>query len=136
MRKRWHIRLLMIATLVWVGFWAGGLPSYYQQYSTEFMVIFDLVALVIIAGVVYFVLRRTKRSRRIKVALWLAFYFTVPLAIYDWLYCGIYLGHGMGFIGHFWYLSIYYALPWIVFPLIAVGIRSDWSRKLKRARST
>jgi hypothetical protein len=100
------------------------------------MVIFDLVALVIIAGVMYFVLRRTKRSRRIKVALWLAFYFTVPLAIYDWLYCGIYLGHGMGFIGHFWYLSIYYALPWIVFPLIAVGIRSDWSRKLKRARST
>ena len=82
-----------------------------------------------------FVLRRTKRRRRLKVALWLAFYFTVPLAMYDWLYCGIYLGHGAGFIGRFWYLSVYYAIPWIVFPLIAVGIRSDRSREFKRARS-
>ncbi len=53
--KRSHFRLLLIATLVWAGFWAGGLPSYYQQYSAKFMVIFDLVALVLIAGVVYFV---------------------------------------------------------------------------------
>ncbi len=125
MRKRSHIRLLLVATLVWVGFWTGGLPSYYQQYSTGFMVTFDLVALVAIAGVVLFVLHRTRQSRRLRVALWLAFYFTVPLAIYDWLYCGIYLGHGMGFIGRFWYLSVYYAIPWIVFPLIAVGIRSN-----------
>jgi len=130
MRKGWHIRLLVIATLAWAGFWVGGLPSYYQQYSTKFMVIFDLVALVLIAGVVYLVLRGVKRKRLLKVSLWLAFYFTIPLAVYDWLYCGIYLGHGMGFIGRFWYLSIYYVIPWVVFPLIAVGIRSDRSRKL------
>jgi hypothetical protein len=126
----------MIATLVWVGFWAGGLPSYYQQYSTEFMVIFDLVALVLIAGVVYLVLRSVKRKRLLKLSLWLAFYFTVPLVVYDWLYCGIYLSHGVEFIGRFWYLSVYYAIPWIVFPLIAVGIKSDRTWKFKRARST
>lgn len=136
MRKRGHIRLLMIATLVWAAFWAGGLPSYYQQYSTKFMVIFDLVALLLIAGVVYFVLRRARHNRRPKLALWLAFYFTVPLAIYDWLYCGIYLGHGMGFIVRFWYLSVYYAIPWIMFPLVARAIGSDWSRKFKREEVT
>jgi len=136
LRKRSHIRLLLIATLVWAGFLAGGLPSYYQQYSTKFMVIFDLIALVLITGVMYLVLRRTRRSLRPKLALWVAFYFTVPLAIYDWLYCGIYLGHGMGFIVRFWYLSVYYAIPWIMFPLIARATGSDWSRKFKRERAT
>jgi hypothetical protein len=27
-------------------------------------------------------------------AFWLSFYYTIPLALYDWLYCGLYLGHG------------------------------------------
>ena len=57
LRRRGHIRLLLIATLVWAAFWVGGLPSYYQQYSTLFMAFFDLVILVPVTGVVYLVLR-------------------------------------------------------------------------------
>jgi hypothetical protein len=110
----------LIATLVWAGFWVGGLPSYYQQYSTGFMAFFDLVILVPITAVVYLVLRGVKRHRRLKVSAWFAFYFTVPLAIYDWLYCGVYLGHGMQFLSRFWYLSIYYAIPWVVLPTVAL----------------
>lgn len=52
MRGRSHIRLFLFATCVWAGFLVGGLPSYYQQYSTATMVIFDLVVLVPITGVV------------------------------------------------------------------------------------
>ena len=84
------------------------------------MVAFDLVILVPIAGIVWFVLRGVEPRRRLKVSLWFAFYFTVPLAIYDWLYCGLYLGHGMRFVGRFWYLSVYYAIPWAVLPLVAL----------------
>jgi hypothetical protein len=54
------------------------------------------------------------------VAAWIAFYFTVPLAFYDWLYCGIYLGYGIGFVSRFWYLSVYYAIPWVVLPVVAL----------------
>jgi low temperature requirement protein LtrA len=43
---RGHIRLLLIATLVWAAFLSCGLPSYYQQYSTRFMLGFDIVVLV------------------------------------------------------------------------------------------
>ncbi len=120
LRRRSHIRLLLIATLVWAGFWVCGLPSYYQQYSTAFMVFFDLVILVPITVVAYLVLRGVRRSRRLKVSAWFAFYFTVPLAIYDWLYCGVYLGHGMQFLSRFWYLSVYYAIPWAVLPTVAL----------------
>jgi len=115
-----HIRLLLIATCVWAGFWVGGLPSYYQQYSTTSMVIFDLVVLVPITVLVYLVVRGLKRERRLKVSVWFAFYFTVPLAIYDWIYCGVYLGHGIQFLARFWYLSVYYVIPWIVMPMVAL----------------
>ena len=123
LRKRQHIRLLVLATLIWVGFLAGGLPHYYQQYSTRFMVCFDLAALVLIGGTVALVLRRVKSKRIVGMSLWLAFYFTVPLAIYDWLLCGIYLEHGLRFLLSFWYLSVFYVIPWILFPAVALGIR-------------
>lgn len=44
----------------------------------------------------------------------------LPLAFYDWLYCGVYLGYGTGFVRRFWYLSIYYAIPWVVLPVVAL----------------
>jgi hypothetical protein len=50
------------------------------------------------------------------VAGWLAFYITVPLLLYDVLYCGVYLGYGAGFVVEFWYLSVYYIVPWIILP--------------------
>lgn len=100
----------------------AGLPSYYQQYPDVLMVGFDVLLLIPVAVIVYWVLRRVRPDRRLTVALWLAFYFTVPLAIYDWLYCGLYLGHGIGFVFSYWYLSIYYAIPWVLLPVIAVHL--------------
>jgi hypothetical protein len=84
------------------------------------MVCFDSLVLIPIAVISYFVLKRLRLERRLTVALWLAFYFTVPLALYDWLYCGLYLGHGIQFISRYWYLSVYYAIPWILLPLVAL----------------
>jgi hypothetical protein len=101
-------------------FLIGGLPSYYQQYSTLFMLLFDIVVLVPITGLVYLVLRGIRQGRRLKVSAWIAFYFTLPLAVYDWLYCGVFLGHGMQFLSRFWYLSVYYVIPWILLPLVAL----------------
>jgi hypothetical protein len=84
------------------------------------MVWFDSLLLIPIAAIVYLVLRRLRPERRLRVALLLAFYFTVPLALYDWLYCGLYLGHGIQFISRYWYLSVYYAIPWVLLPLVAL----------------
>jgi hypothetical protein len=43
-------------------------------------------------------------------------YISVPLFIYDIFYCGFYLGHGASFFTKYWYLTVYYILPWILFP--------------------
>ena len=120
MRIRDHIGIFLIVTLVWAGFWLLGLPSYYQQYSTTAMIWFDSLVLVPIAAIVYFVLRRLRRERRLETALWMAFYFTVPLAVYDWFYCGLHLGYGIEFLTRFWYLTVYYLIPWLLLPLTAL----------------
>ena len=45
MRPENHIRLFILVSVAWGLFWVGGLPEYYQQYSTVFMVLFDLIIL-------------------------------------------------------------------------------------------
>jgi hypothetical protein len=128
-KRRHHFRLLALATLVWVGFLIAGLPEYYQQYSATFMLVFDLAVLVPITFVIRRVLGRVPSGRRMRVALWIAFYFTVPLAVYDYLYCGLILGAGPGFVLEYWYLTVYYAVPWILAPalvwMIDPGRRED-----------
>jgi len=120
MSRRGHVRLFLIATAAWIGFWILGLPAYYQQYPTVFMVWFDILLLPPIALIAWFMLRRRKNRGCLRFSLWPAFYFTVLLAIYDWLYCGVYLGHGLAFLARFWYLTVYYLIPWILFPGLAL----------------
>ncbi len=120
MRSKHHIRILIIATIIWFFFLILGLPDYYLQYSTEIMIWFDISLLIPFSIFIWFVLKTIKKSRRMNIALWYSFYFTLPLAFYDYLYCGIYLKYGFSFIYVFWFLSVYYLVLWILFPTIAV----------------
>ena len=131
MTIRGHIGFLLIASVVWAGFWIAGLPSYYQQYSTLRMIWFDSLVLIPIAAIAYLFLRRLRPGRRLTIALWLAFYFTVPLAIYDWLYCGLYLRHGVQFLSKYWYMTLYYAIPWVLLPLIALLLNRTGSGQIE-----
>jgi hypothetical protein len=121
MRPRTHFRLFLGATIAWAAFWAAGLPSYYQQYSRASMIWFDALVFIPLSAVFFLVLRPVPQKRRMALSMWLAFYVTVPLALYDWLYCGVYLGHGLPFLWRFWYLSVYYVIPWpVLFGLATV----------------
>lgn len=115
MSIRRHVRLLLIVTVAWLLVWIVGLPNYYRQYSTTFMFIFDVVVLLPIWWVGYRSMKKSKNGLRS--SLWLAFYITIPLFVYDYLYCGYYLGYGINFVWIYWYLSVYYIIPWLIFPL-------------------
>ncbi len=116
MKPHYHLRLLIIVSIVWLLFWIAGLPEYYQQYSTRFMVLFDLAILPPIWFYIYRSVRRSKPGRAFTVSLWWAFYISVPLFIYDLIYVAVYLGHGIYFLTKYWYLTVYYILPWLLFP--------------------
>jgi len=112
-----HIRLLSYVTLAWILFWIGGLPDYYQQYSTRFMVVFDILIFPPIWSIVYFSAKRAQQNRRLSVGVWLSIYITVPLFIYDLVYCGLFLGNGISFLWKYWYVTVYYIIPWMAFPV-------------------
>ena len=116
MRLHNHIRLLVFVTIAWFLFWLVGLPDYYQQYSTKIMIIFDLAILPPIWLIVYLSVKKARPGRALNASIWWAFYISFPLFIYDLIYAGIYLGDGIKFLRNYWYLTVYYILPWILFP--------------------
>ena len=122
MQARGHIKILGIVTAAWAIFWLIGWPEYYRQYSFRFMLLFDAAILIPLWFVVYRVLRATPRNYRTSLSLWLAFYITVPLFLYDYLYCGAYLKHGWYFISEYWFLSVYYVIPWILCPVTGIWL--------------
>ena len=127
MKTKHHVRILIFASLVWLFFLILGWPDYYLQYSTGKMIWFTALLLIPITVVIWNVFRPVKQSRRIQISLWYAFYFTIPLAIYDYIYCGIILDYGLRFVYVFWFLSVYYLIPWILFPAVA-RILNKWKK--------
>jgi hypothetical protein len=116
MNAKRHVTMLLQATVVWFAFWVIGLPDYYQQYSQVGIAIGSIILSVLISLSAVWFLRYGRDENRMQRALWVSFYYSVPLAIYDYLYCGLYLGHGADYLTKYWYLSVFYLTVWLTFP--------------------
>lgn len=128
MSARAHIKLFIQGLAVWLAFFIGGLPAYYQQYSGLALAIGSLLIQLLTSLCAIAVLQRNRPQTRMSRALWISFYFTVPFAVADTLYCGVHLGFGADYLLRYWYLSIFYLTPWLTFPptawLLNRGVRS------------
>ncbi len=113
MRVRQHLRLLLQMMAAWLVFWLIGLPDYYQQYPTAAIGVACVLLSVLISLFCLAVLLKTRPERRRSIAWWLSLYFTLPFALLDTLYCGVYLGHGASYLWTYWYLTVFYVSPWI-----------------------
>ncbi len=110
-----HLKLLIQSIVIWALFWLGGLPDYYQQYSTRTLGIACAVISVLISLAALRILLRSKPENRAKRAFWCSVYYTVTFAALDYLYCGLYLGYGYGYLERYWYLTVFYVTPWLTF---------------------
>ena len=119
-----HIQTLLLMILIWFAFWLLGLPDYYQQYSTAAVAFSAVLLSTLISLACLAVLVRTRPERRTNKALWLSFYYTVPFAVLDSLYCGLYLGHGATYLWKYWYLTVFYISPWITLLPTAALLRT------------
>ncbi len=115
MRTGSHLTLLAQGTGAWAVFWVLGLPSYYQQFSAAALGASSVILSVLISLVALYVLARARPELRMTWAFWISFYYTVPFAILDSVYCGLYLGYGAQYLVRYWYLSIFYISPWLTF---------------------
>jgi hypothetical protein len=128
-----HAKTLVQMVLVWFGFWLLGLPDYYQQYSTAAVGAAAVLLSVLISLVCLAILLRTRPERRASKALWLSVYYTVPFALLDTLYCGIYLGHGASYLWKYWYLTVFYVSPWVTLLPTAALLRNRAQPTLPRS---
>lgn len=132
MTPRKHLTLLLQAIGVWFAFWVAGLPDYYQQYSQLAVAIGCILLSVAISLFAVTVLSRGRPEHRMSRALWISFYYTLPFAVLDTLYCGVYLGHGAGYLAKYWYLTIFYLTPWLTFPPTAYLLTAKTRRPMNR----
>ena len=129
MSPRKHLVLLLQASVVWLVFWLAGLPDYFQQYSTLTMGVVCTFLSVFFSLYAVFVLSRCREEVQFSRALWLSFYYTVPFAIYDTLYCGWYLGLGASFLASHWYLTVFYFSIWLTFIPVVWLLKSAAPRR-------
>jgi hypothetical protein len=115
MTPKKHFSFLLQASAIWLLFWLIGLPDYYQQYPSVMLGVLCTLLSVAFCLFALLILVRTRPERRMSRAFWLSFYYSVPLAIYDWLYCGLYLDHGAGYLWTYWYLTVFYFSVWLTF---------------------
>lgn len=119
MSAKKHVQLLIYSFITWLSFYLIGLPDYYQQWPFWLkVVIVPLVTLMYFPVTSYSLNRYWKDGRHLRNSLWLAFYLTVPLFVYDYLLLALGWGLGISFVYPFWYLSFFYVSFWIQFPLI------------------
>ena len=129
MRAKTHFKILAIAILVWFLFWLAGLPDYYQQHSPVWLGIGSCFITVLSALAGIYVLNRGQPARRLQFSIWLSFYNTVPFALLDYAYCGLYLNQGIAYLISYWYLSIFYLIPWLLFVPTAMLLQPRQSTK-------
>lgn len=115
MTPKTHATLLLQFLSFWLVFWLVGWPEYYQHWPVPLIGAASVLLSTLISLFALYVIQSAAPERRTTLAFWYAFYFTVPLAALDTLYCGIYLGHGPAYIVKFWYLSVFYLTPWLTF---------------------
>jgi small basic protein len=118
-----HLALFIQGLVVWGLFWLAGLPSYYQQYPPISVAIGCILLSVVLPIWGLRILLPRRHESRLQRAVWASFYFTVPFALLDWLYCGIYLKFGLAFLSRYWYLTIFYFTPWLTLVPMALLLR-------------
>jgi hypothetical protein len=136
MRLRTHFNIFAQAVLAWFGFWLLGLPDYYQQYYAAAVGIGSVILSAAISVLFLFILLRIAPERRLTVAFWLSFYYTLPFALLDTWYCGVYLGHGSSYLLTYWYLTVFYFWPWLTLIPMAVLLQRQSKRLLHPSRQT
>jgi len=122
-----YVRLFLAASVVYLIFIIRGLPNnHYLDWSIDFQIGDCLELMLITIPLGYLLLKwfSSKQDYYID-SIWLAFFTSVPFFIYDSFYLGIFKGFGLNFIYEFWFLTIFYFIVWIEFPIIGYLMQKD-----------
>ncbi|QDT98845.1 hypothetical protein [Gimesia aquarii] len=120
-----HFALLVMSFLTWGFFVLLGLPDYYQSWSFAAKIVICIAVTLLYIPLTPFILKLIDNKNFVKNSLWLAFYLTLPLFVYDYIFIVLIGGDNITFVFRYWYLSFFYFSFWIQFPLIARFMKSS-----------
>jgi hypothetical protein len=119
MRLRNHAIYCLICVSIWIMFGLVGLlNNHYQAWSLDWQIIHCIDLVLLTWPLTYVVLRKITNQKYIMHSLWFAFYGSVPFIILDYLYLHFIKGFNLSYLFSYWYLTIFYIIPWIEMPLI------------------
>ena len=113
-----HITLLIISFITWLIFVLIGLPDYYQSWSFQAQIAICIFVTILYFPLTRFILEKFETKEYFKNSLWLAFYLTLPLFTYDFIYIVLIKKDNMSFVFRYWYLSFFYFSFWIQMPFV------------------
>lgn len=124
MNIRNHAILLLVGILAWSFFYLIGLPSdYFTEWSLADQILISLITFFAVVPVVGFLVLLFLGGDYVKIALWAAFYVSVPLFVLDYVVVGVFKGEGFHFVISHWYISIAYLYVWIELPIIGLALK-------------
>ncbi len=90
---KYHFVLLSIATMFWTFYFLGGLTSaYYQKWSfISTLIVVDILPFLILFPLAKMILKHLIKVNYFRNGILLAFYGSLPLFIYDYIYIVMYL---------------------------------------------
>jgi len=107
-----HIRLLRSCTLAWVAFAIIGWSSYYQAWSFKNLLYYCIAIYFGLGVAIYRMILRYEGNKLVR-SFWVAFYIAIPLMIYDYIYITFLRMEPFDLLNRFWFLSVFYIIPWI-----------------------
>ena len=137
MTAKKHGQMVVYSFVTWLLFYLVGLPDYYQSWYFVAKVAICIAVTIAYVPATYYTLRSYwSDGRHFANSLWLAFYLTLPLFIYDYLLLALYKELGIAFVFPYWYLTFFYFSFWIQFPVIGwwmerVGSQNSMAKGLR-----
>ncbi len=122
---KYQILLFSLSTTLWIFFLLGSLSTeYFQTWpALQTLIIVDIIPAILLIPLSYYLLQSVIGHHYIRASLFAAFYASIPLVIYDVIYIAFHLKKGLFFFFDYWYLTIFYFIPWIIIPIIAYKIK-------------
>ena len=129
-KLRNHLDIFYLVTSFWTFFLLGGLWSeYYQTWSfVQTLIFVDLIPAIAMILIGPSLIKRFSIEKPIFAGFFVAFYFSIPFLVYDYIYIFLYLNKSYIYLIDYWYLTFFSIIPWINFPLTGYYLNKKKAR--------
>jgi hypothetical protein len=120
-----HLVMLLLAFVAWGAFYLIGLLShYFTDWSAGEKMLITWMGFFSILPFICVIVNIFLEGDHLKKSLWLAFYASVILFIFDFITVGLIENNGIRFLISHWYLTVGYIEAWVVMPLTGYALKT------------